>query len=96
MVSRVCISEKSTAPLRAPERPGDALIIDNHRIMHARTAYRGARHLRHCHISTTMRCSVATAYAAGDWAGYRSTPKLRGYGFIPGTLEDKNRGQYTY
>ena len=77
-VNRVCIWEKSTAPLQAPEHlieplyaarrallsltheeglqanfmlgPGDALIIDNHRVMHARTAYHGARHLRHCHI----------------------------------------------
>ena len=77
-IMRVCLSEKSTAPLQAPEhlveplyaarralvklthekslqakfplQPGQALIIDNHRVMHARTEYEGARHLRHCHI----------------------------------------------
>ena len=31
-------------------RPGDALIVDNYRLMHGRTSYQGARHLRHCHI----------------------------------------------
>ena len=31
-------------------RPGDLLIADNYRVMHGRTAYRGRRHLRHCHV----------------------------------------------
>ena len=31
-------------------RPGDAFIVDNHRVMHGRTAFEGARHLRHCHV----------------------------------------------
>ena len=31
-------------------RPGDLLIADNYRVMHGRSAYRGRRHLRHCHI----------------------------------------------
>ena len=31
-------------------RPGELLIADNYRVMHGRTAYRGRRHLRHCHV----------------------------------------------
>jgi len=30
--------------------PGDLLIADNYRLMHGPTAYRGRRHLRHCHV----------------------------------------------
>ena len=35
---------------RVALRPGDLLIADNYRVMHGRTAYRGRRHLRHCHV----------------------------------------------
>ena len=31
-------------------RPGDALVFDNQRVMHARTAFSGQRHIRQCHV----------------------------------------------
>ncbi len=30
--------------------PGDALLIDNYRLMHGREAFSGARHLRQCNL----------------------------------------------
>jgi gamma-butyrobetaine dioxygenase len=30
--------------------PGQALLIDNHRLMHGREAFQGERHLRQCNI----------------------------------------------
>ena len=31
-------------------RPGDALVFDNQRVLHARTAFAGRRHIRQCHV----------------------------------------------
>lgn len=30
--------------------PGDAVVFDNHRVLHARTAFAGNRHIRQCHV----------------------------------------------
>ncbi len=30
--------------------PGQAVIMDNHRVLHARTAFNGSRHIRQCHV----------------------------------------------
>ena len=29
---------------------GQAVVLDNHRVMHARTAFNGDRHIRQCHV----------------------------------------------
>lgn len=31
-------------------QPGDALVFDNQRVLHARTAFEGQRHIRQCHV----------------------------------------------
>ena len=38
------------ARITIPLRPGDALVFDNQRVLHARTAFTGARHVRQCHV----------------------------------------------
>ena len=30
--------------------PGQAVVMDNHRVLHARTAFNGNRHIRQCHV----------------------------------------------
>jgi len=30
--------------------PGQAVVMDNHRVLHARTAFDGNRHIRQCHV----------------------------------------------
>ena len=30
--------------------PGQAVVMDNHRVLHARTAFKGNRHIRQCHV----------------------------------------------
>lgn len=30
--------------------PGQAAVMDNHRVLHARTAFDGSRHIRQCHV----------------------------------------------
>lgn len=54
-------------------RPGDALVFDNQRVLHARTAFGGRRHIRQCHVDrdevfSRLRLLAANCGARGSAA----------------------------
>lgn len=56
---------------------GDAVVFDNHRVLHARTGFRGARHLRQCHVDRDevfSRMRVLEHRVHGSYGGWSWAP----------------------
>ena len=57
---------RSSVCCRDPRSPGDGMLIDNHRVMHGRTAFdpSSGRHIRLCHVPRTSSTAVGATRAA--------------------------------
>jgi gamma-butyrobetaine dioxygenase len=49
--------------------PGDAMLFDNHRVLHARRAFSGSRHIRQCHVDRDEFLSRLRVLRASDSPG---------------------------